>query len=263
MNMKYYSHRTGKNYSKDLNYAFKKGLVDTDDVMMLSREFAIWAPSLIDIAKKRNMEDASVGILSRNDIIQIASNCFLIAWRRVDWGRINNTPVDERRAALWGFIKANIELDLPKYIRRVKDGVRIPDREMFKRADMDKHELVLFDAITVSFPQLKLEMEAAQMKEDETSWNNYRAIGILQSHFRKFIKNDKHIFVLERSMGIDGDEMSSKEISDRLGTSTNNVDKMRSRALKTLKSEESMRELAFTLDGALIQTGANIAEFLK
>lgn len=261
--MKYYSHRTGKNYSKDINHAFRKGLVDTDDVMMLSREFAIWAPSLIDIARKKNMEDASVGVLDRNDVIQIASLCFLEAWTRVNWTRINNTPVDERRAALWGFLKTSTELKFGTRVREFKDGIRVPDRKMFERADMKKYEGVLFDAVTALFPQLKLEMEAAHVREDETSWNNYRTVGILQSHFRKFIKNDKYIFVLERSMGIDGDKLSDKDIADRLDTSHDAVRSIKKRAMKKLKSEESMRELAFVLDGALIETGADIMKFLK
>lgn len=261
--MKYYSHRTGKNYSKDIEYALRKGLVDTDDVVMLSREFAQWAPSLIDIARKKNMEYASVGVLSRNDLIQIVSECFLIAWRRVNWTRINNIPVEERRAAIWGFLKKNIELDFNRKIRYVKDGIKVPVREQFEYSDTKDTTTALFDAITGLFPQLKLEMETAHVQEEDTSWNNHKLIEVLQSHFRKHVKNDKQIFILERSLGIDGPRLSTKAIAERLNTSESSVKVTKNRALKKLKNEESKRDLAFSLDGYLVETGADILKYLK
>ena len=272
--MKDYSRKVTENYSKDIYYASTKGLVDADDVLMLSREFAQWAPSLIAMAKKKNVQEASIGILNRNDLIQMTSICFLEAWMKlfepldshhkktVNWDVINNNF--EPQKALWGHLKKTVEIRLGDRIREFKDGVKVPHYELWYESQK-KNGVggAMFDAMTGLFPQLKLELELSYKVEEETSWNNYRLVEKLQAHFREFIKNDKYIFVLERSMGIDGDKMSSKEISEKLGTSTNNVDKIRSRAIKKLKSDESKRKLAFVLDGALIETGANIAEFLK
>lgn len=272
--MKYYSHRTGKNYSKDIEYASRKGLIDSEDVVMLSREFATWAPALIDIARKKNLEYASVGVLDRNDLIQLTSQCFIDVWAKlyepldshhkktVNWDVINNNS--DPRAALWGHIKKTVEIRIGDRIREFKDGVKVPHYELWYESQKKNGAGgAMFDAMTGLFPQLKLEMEMAFKVDSETSWNNHRLTERLQQHFRKYIRNDKQIFILEKSMGIDGSKLSTREIAEQLDTSESSVKVTKNRALKKLKSEESKRELAFVLNGDMIETGANILEYVK
>lgn len=231
---------------------------DTDDSIMLSKEFAYWAPHIMEIAHRTNTEDANVGVLDRNDIIQIVSECFLVAWNRVKWDEVNEAL--DPQAKLWAYLKRNIKLDLGHAIRYVKDGIRIPHREHMSRLSKTGTNI---NAISSLFPQLKMEEAFANIEEwDSSSYHNELLIDILNQHFSKYL-NPKERKIFEMSMGFDRDKMSNKDIAEELMTSETTVKVTKSRALSKLKSNESRRDLAFIVNGAMIPTGADILEFLK
>ncbi len=276
--MKYYNRRVYKNYMGDgrakkhiwngkhaIGDLVNCNMKDTDDVIISSEQFAKeYAQHLVELAQRKNKEYTAIGILDTNDLIQIANECFLIAWKRVDWTRINKLAEKDRKAALWGFLKKNIVLDLNKEIRRIKDGIRVPVREQFQYSDESSKGGAQFDAITQMFPQLQLEMMYANEKAADTSYHNDLLMDILDDHFNKYLGiGTKKKQILEWSLGVNADKLSSSEIGDRLKMSDKAVRWQKLDALKTLKSEESLKDLAFAVDGACIPTGANLLSYLE
>lgn len=261
--MKYYHRRVYADYRKDLETAWNVGMRDTEDSLMFTKEFAYWAKHIMEIAHRKNVEYASVGILDRNDLIQLASQCFIEAYSRVNWVRINNLPVDERQKALWGFLKSSTDLKFGTRIREYKDGIKVPDREMFSRADTKSDKEIVFDAISSLFPQLTMETAFAHVEDyDDSSYHNELLVEILNNHFTEYL-NPKERLIFEMSMGFDRDKMIAKDIAKELGTSESAIKVTKNRAMNKLKSKEAMQSLAWTLDGAMIPTGANILEILK
>ena len=265
--MRFYSRRVYSDYRADLNTAGRLGMPDTDDVTITSKDFARkYGKHLLEIAHRKNVEYSSSGVLDRNDLINEVGYCFTMAWNRINWEVINESPEDERQAVVWKFIKKTVTYRLGDRIRAQKDGIRVPHREMFADSykDHDK-EAAQFDAISSMFGQLDLEFMMGDNAIQQDDYYNDMLIDVLNDHFTRYL-SPKHRSVLEWTIGFDGNKLSAKEIAERLDITVTNVGAIKNRAMKKLMSEKSMRDLALVIDGnpgLARSTGSNFLEILK
>ena len=221
----------------------------------------------------RTMDYASVGILDRNDVMQEAYLAFLEAYNNLDWNKVNDVHDSEKGALIWGFLKKSTSQKLETNIRASKDGIRVPDREMFLRADSpNKKESANFDMVTKLFGSL--EVAFANNVEDlaTSKWDTDLTGYFLEVHMDEYLdltrggKRDLHKNerdVIKALYGIDQVRMTYKELSDYYKVSESTIRKVKERAIKRLQSVSSKEKIAHFLHEYRIKTSSDIEKYKK
>ena len=262
--MKQYSRSTRKT-NEDSLASFKSTTKKViEDSIMDSKTFAEeWEPFIRDLGltkdangKKyyRSQEYASIGVLDRNDLIQEAYTCFLEAWSKIDWNKVDSLPEAERQPFLWGWIKKTVSRRIQDNILALKDGMRIPHRELYYDSYKDRkqtREGGNLHNITSLFSQLEVVFFRNQEDTAVTKYETDLLGYFLESHMDDYLdfnfkgeRNPKGIerMVMSSYYGIDNIRMTAKEIAETFKVSESTIKNVVKRAQKKLRCDES-REL--------------------
>ena len=221
----------------------------------------------------RSTDYASVGILDLNDLFQEAYLAFLMAYDNIDWNKVNEVHENERGAVVWSFLKKSTILKFEENVRAIKDGVKVPKREMFLYKDSPiKTGNANYNMVTKLFSQLE---KTFSNNEDEvalTKWETDLVGAFLEVHMDEFLdltrdgnrdfkKNERE--VMKALYGIDQPKKTYKELSDFYGIGQSTIRKVKERALKRLQDEESKQKIAEFLHEYRINTKADTEKFKK
>ena len=206
--------------------------------------------------KARSTKYANIGCMNGSDLLQEAYYAFMLAYRNLDLNRedIVNAPEGERGAIIWGFLKLSTLKKLETRLRELKDGVRVPDREMFVRADSpNKKKEVNFDFFTKNFSQLD-KMFGWVGVDEATSKHETDLMGLfLECQMDKYLdrtfKGEVNYKGIERDVikklyGIDCNEESYADLEKHYNKSKSTLTVVKARALSKLQSDECKLEIA-------------------
>ena len=214
-------------------------------------------------AFRRSTEYAAIGIMDQNDMIQEAYLAFLEAYNNLDWSKVNNVHENERGALIWGFLKKSTTLNYEKSLRKKKDGVRTPERELFSDTVNTNMLTKIFDQLEIVFSRNVDEVAITKYETDLVG-------AFLDVHLDEFLdltfkgeRNKKGIerFVVKSFYGLDCVRMSAKEISEVLKISPSTVGVVRKRAVDSLKNELSKKIISDFLHEYRISTQADIEKY--
>ena len=214
----------------------------------------------------RSTQYAAIGIMDQNDIIQEAYLAFIEAYNNLDWNKIGEAHEREQGAVIWGFLKKSTVLNLERQLRNQKDGVRIPEHQLFKTKSINTN------LVTTLFSQLDKVFFKNQEDVALTSWETDLTGAFLEVHMdeyldltrdgnRDFKKNER--VIIKALFGIDQPVQTYKELSEHYGISQSTIRKVKERAIKRLKVEESKEKIADFLHEYRIKTQADTEKFKK
>ena len=211
-----------KNYNKKIYKLNEESLKYIQDDFI--RECLMYAK-----AEANRFALEQTGILSRLDIEQEAYTALLGALERVNWDEVNELPVDERRAAVWAYVKKSFKLDLRKQINIKRDGIRAC---RMNGMQFDKEKAVQLVLVPEYFDNDKPIQYDSSYDVDRLGFALETAMGELLNY--------DEIIVLTKNYGIDTDKLSLQEIADLLGYSKRKVEYMKKEAIKKLKCERAI-----------------------
>ena len=217
------------------------------------------------IKYRRSTDYASIGILDQNDLMQEAYLAFLEAYDNIDWDEVNGEG-----AVLWGFLKKSTILKYETNVRAGKDGIRVPDRVMFARADSPKKSTgVEYDMVTKLFSRLEqafsnnvIEVATSKYDTDLTGYflevHMDEVLDLTREGNRDYKKNERDI--VRQLYGIDCVQKTYKELSEQYQIPEATLRQVKKRALNRLKSFDSKQKIAHFLHEYRISTKANIGK---
>ena len=243
---------------------------DQMDVLISSEEFIEKFRGYIeDIARyktvkghkyARSTEYAAIGIMDQNDLFQEAYLAFLEAYSNIDWDKVNGEG-----AVLWGFLKKSTILNFEKALRGRKDGIRVPEREMFGGSANT-------NLVTTLFSQLDKVFFRNQEDTATSKWDTDLTGYFLEVHMDDYLDftrdgnrdyKKKERAIIKSIYGIDEAKKTYKEISEDLQVSQSTIRSVKERAIKRLQSEESKEKIANFLHEYRIQTNADTEKYRK
>ena len=275
--MKQYSHKTRK--LNELSMKNGSKIYDVD-ALMSSKEFAeIWEPYIRDIGlskeskgKKyyRSQEYASIGIMDRNDLIQEAYVSFVETWARIDWKKVDSLPEDQRTPFVWSYIKKSVVRRVHDSVLMLKDGIRVPHRELYYESYKDRKQTreneniynitTLFNKLDVIFFR---NQEDTALTKWETDILGYFLESKMDDHLDKKADGTRNYMGIERDVisrffGIDTPSETLKEIGESYEKDASTMRKVKQRALAKLKNDDLKRELSEFCKEYHIHTQADI-----
>ena len=244
------------------------GKLAEGDVLLTSEEFLeTFRPYIDDMARykvvkgrkySRSTSYAHTGCMDINDLYQEAYLAFLEAYAIAD--------KDKPGAELWAYLKKSTLLNIERQLRFKKDGVRIPDRQLFISKSVNTNVL------TQLFSQIDKVFFNNQEEVALTSYETDLIGAFLDVHFDEYLdlradgsRNLRGIerIVLKELYGLDTIKYTYSELSDKYRTSQSTLRKVKERAIKKLKSEESLNKIADFLHEYRINTQADTEKYRK
>ncbi len=196
----------------------------------------------------RSTEYAAIGIMDSNDIYQEAYLAFLEAYNSLD----TNKSGGEK----WNFLKKTTALNFEKQLRSKKDGIRMPERVYFDGSNNVNIITGLFSQLEKVFANNVQEVALTKYETDLTGsfldihMDDY--LDLTREGNRDMMKNERAI--IKSLYGLDEPRMTYKEVSEYYKVGQSTVRKVKERAIKRLKSEESKTEIASFLHEYRINT---------
>ena len=253
-----------KNFRYDL---YKMGVADVKaaphdamEVLLSSKEFCKdWDKHVRDLAgfktKKnkvksfRNTTYSAIGCLDKNDLLQEARLAFLKAYDNVNWDKLEEIVEPERQAVLWGFLKGSTILNLENQIREVKDGIKVPKREMFLNSDspdkkgaaISNHLTQLFDKMEVVFSE---KVQDGHIPNYQNELLGYFLDEVIEAEIPKHIGKD----VLRCLFGLDDELKTYSELGEFYKVGQSTIRTVKQRALDRLKKPLVKTVIARFLD---------------
>lgn len=208
----------------------------------------------------RSTDYAAIGIMTINDLYQEAYLAFLEAYSSY---KDSKDSFDEG-GAVWAYLKKTTILNFEKSLRKNKDGIRTPERVLFSGVN--------FNVITSIFGNLE-EVFVNNVEEVALSkWETDLVGMFMDVHMdeyldltregnRDFKKQERAI--LKSLYGLDTVKLSYKEVAETYNVSQSTIRKVKERAIKRLKVEESQEKIADFLHEYRISTQADTEKFRK
>ena len=205
---------------------------------------------------KRNTEYPAIGIMDENDLLQEAYTTFLESYNKIDWNKVKEVDQRERAPYIWSFLKKTLSLTYQKHLLFMKDGIKVPYRELFPSAYAKekgvgsiensniKNITSLFGSMEKAFANLDDDMSATKY---ETDLLGFFLEDLMAEHldrnFKGEVKNDGiERFVLMNIMGIDG-AMTYDELSNHFNVSKQSLMSVKKRAIKKLRDPRVMSRI--------------------
>lgn len=207
---------------------------------------------------RRSLDYAATGVLDLNDLIQEGYLCFLEAYDKVDWGRINESNNPD--AELWAYLKKSTTLSFERQLRFKKDGVRIPERAHFKT------KMNNINMITSLFSQIDNIFFTNQEDVATSKWETDLIGAFFDVHLDDYLdltfKGERNLKGIERTVikefyGLEGLRKTSKELGVHFNVSVSTIDVVRKRAIDKLKVDKSKYAIAKFLCEYKIKTNAD------
>ncbi|MGI9548838.1 MAG: sigma factor-like helix-turn-helix DNA-binding protein [Bdellovibrionales bacterium] len=246
------------------------------EYLLSSEDFIVkFKPYIDDIARFKKVNDrkylrstnyALIGCMTANDMYQEAYLAFLEAYDKIDWTMIDNVSETEKGAIVWSYLKKSTLLNFERQLRNKKDGIRIPERQLFNSDSINTNVL------TQLFSQIDRVFFHNQEEVALTKWETDLIGAFMDVHMDKYLdltrngnrdlkKNERA--VLKALYGLDEVRMSYKDISDHYKVSQSTIRSVKERAIKRLKTRESIEEIADFLHEYRINTQADTEKYRK
>tara|TARA_B100000767_G_C19754115_1_gene532120 strand:+ start:462 stop:1535 length:1074 start_codon:yes stop_codon:yes gene_type:complete len=253
-----------KTYWKQLSDLNQK---DLEKLLNESDEIASRAyNNAIEHAKKKNLAYPHVGILNRDDIMQMALLIVAETIPKINWEKTKHAPEDEQINVALAYVQRNLTLNLKKAIRKVQSGMRTPEREFLKGADTmtevlmsdrqfipeaigyDGEEDVAYRGPNPGFDEEEqvsfvIDGDIDNTQKSIVQFETTRAFDdadtMLEDCFMTL--TDEEIDLLTLKYGLrdnngDGVKLKSKEIAEQFGYSVSKVDTTMNRIRNKLKN---------------------------
>lgn len=202
------------------------------------------------VANSFPREYPRIGILNFQDLIQYGYLGLLESWNKVDWDRVYNLPEEERQPLIWRFIKNGIKYKILHGISANRDTVRIPQAYHIKWHDENSKYSYNMD---IFLSQTFSSFFNADYIEYADDGGNYTADvynEILCDLMLRYLTPTEYK-VIKMFYGIDEPydvPASQKKIASECSKSISNIQNIKHRALKKMKSEEFQNKLKFLIE---------------
>ena len=277
--MKQYSRKVSEIHSESLSLLKTTTKEMFENSIMDSKTFAQdWEPFIRDLGlvkeangKRyyRSQEYSSIGVMDRNDLIQEAYTCFLEVWSKIDWKKVNELPEAEQRPYIWSWVKKSTMRRINDNILALKDGIRIPHRELYYESYKDRkqtREGGNLNNITSLFNHLERVFEKNEAETAITKWETDLLGYFLETKLDDYLdmKSGKRNMmgiereVIKRFYGIDNPVETLKEIGDYYKKDASTMRKVKQRALDKLKNDDLKIEISEFCKEYFIKTQADI-----
>lgn len=192
----------------------------------------------MDVAHAFLRHEKMVGIQDLNDIISECYMAFWEAWEKVDW--IMVYAAKKPQAALWSYLKKNIQLNARHRINTHARAIKIP---RYKRWEI-RNTKRLDEFLWQLFPSGHFEENAEEfgVAEDIVPYDieqlGFALDDVLSRHLSSYERS-----IVELSFGIECDKHSMKKIAAIHKRSVSAITSAKNTAMQKLKNEDVIKEL--------------------
>ena len=243
--MKWFNKKNFALYMQDVKNVLASAHTSEDVLKMLSNLHV--ASGKI---RKVSKDDARIGIIDTNDLVQEANKSLTEAWKKINWETVNESPDPE--ATLGNFLSVRIEGDLKRFINKAGSMMAVPESQIRKQKREQLEEI--FDELKYSFKNFnwkflfRLEDYApgTTLRYDEiiadevnlTPWETIRLNDELTTAMFSLSEIERR--VLDMAFGLNYDrKWTAKEIAKELDMSGIGVHKAKHRALEKLNTDKN------------------------
>lgn len=222
----------------------------------------------------RNLDYAAIGVLDKNDLYGEAYLVFCEAYSMIKWDKVNALPEQEQPPYIWSFLKKWMKLNLTKRMLEIKDGIKVPYRELFpssynkeRGTDMENKKIHNITALFSKLDELVFNnVEEVATTKYETDFIGSKLDDVIDRVLDLNRSGDRFNKGIERQIirsffGLDAERKSYTELAEEFGVSKSTLENVKSRAMKKLKTPEVMEEISYYMKEYKINTNSNARDY--